>query len=231
MLAIATVALFGLILPASGTTATFTGVARSIDGDSLYVGDREVRLFGIDAPEYHQTCTRDGRAWACGADAAKQLSSLVTGRPVRCEQVDTDEYGRIVARCAVGGVELNRIMVLTGYAIAYRHYSNDYVSAEQTARTYRRGIWASTFEMASMYRHEGELIRQVPQTPVRRVEPQHSRSAVTSTGSCKIKGNRGAHGWIYHLPGMPYYDQTHAEQWFCSEADAQAAGYRRAKAR
>jgi hypothetical protein len=44
-----------------------------------------------------------------------------------------------------------------------------------------------------------------------------------------IKGNRGQHGWVYHLPGMPYYEQTHAEEMFCSEAQARAAGYRRAR--
>jgi hypothetical protein len=46
-----------------------------------------------------------------------------------------------------------------------------------------------------------------------------------------IKGNRGSNGWIYHLPGMPYYGRTRAEEMFCSEAAAQAAGYRRAKVR
>jgi hypothetical protein len=55
-----------------------------------------------------------------------------------------------------------------------------------------------------------------------------ARSAQTSQG-CLIKGNRNRKGqWIYHLPGMPYYVPTRAEEWFCSEAEAQAAGYRRA---
>lgn len=44
-----------------------------------------------------------------------------------------------------------------------------------------------------------------------------------------IKGNRNRRGeWIYHVPGMPYYDQTQPEEIFCSERQAQAAGYRRA---
>lgn len=46
---------------------------------------------------------------------------------------------------------------------------------------------------------------------------------------CLIKGNHSRRGdWIYHLPGMPYYDDTRAEAYFCTEAQAQAAGYRRA---
>lgn len=43
-----------------------------------------------------------------------------------------------------------------------------------------------------------------------------------------IYGNRNRRGqWIYHLPGMPYYDETRAEVIFCAEAEAQAAVYRR----
>jgi len=40
-------------------------------------------------------------------------------------------------------------MVATGYAVAYRRYSSDYVSAEETAKARKRGIWAGTFELPS----------------------------------------------------------------------------------
>lgn len=229
--------LLGLVPPASSAESAFTGVAHSIDGDSLYVGGREVRLFGIDAPEYHQTCTREGRPWACGAEAAKQLSALVTNKQVRCEQVDTDEHGRIVARCTAGPVDLNRTMVATGYATAYRYYSLDYASAEESARVHRRGIWAGTFEMPRQYRQEeahspqGEATRRASErSNVRHGVARQRASNSAPPNGCMIKGNRGRHGWIYHLPGMPYYAQTHAEQWFCSERDARAAGYRRSRA-
>ena len=50
-----------------------------------------------------------------------------------------------------------------------------------------------------------------------------------ASGGCNIKGNRNRKGqWIYHVPGMPYYDATRAEEVFCTEAEARAAGYRRA---
>ena len=61
------------------------------------------------------------------------------------------------------------------------------------------------------------------------MKPSRDASAVRQNSSCNIKGNRNRKGqWIYHLPGMPYYDQTRAEEMFCTEAQAQAAGYRRA---
>jgi hypothetical protein len=121
-------------------------------------------------------------------------------------------------------------MVASGYAVAYRRYSTALVPAEEGAKVNKRGIWAGTFEMPSQYRHE-EFSRPVQskprrQRPVRVTAPRPSQEP---TGGCLIKGNRGSHGWIYHLPGMPYYEQTRAEQIFCSEAEAQAAGYRRAK--
>ena len=51
--------------------ASITGRVRVIDGDSLTVDGVEVRLFGIDAPEYYQTCTRENGPWNCGIDAAQ----------------------------------------------------------------------------------------------------------------------------------------------------------------
>ena len=115
--------------PAAAQTGT-SGTGRARDGDSLMVGETEVRLFGIDAPELHQTCQRDGRGWACGEEAALRLASFVNGKTVLCERVDTDQYRRTVARCRVGNLDLNRAMVALGDAVAYRRYSSDYVSAE-----------------------------------------------------------------------------------------------------
>jgi hypothetical protein len=52
---------------------------------------------------------------------------------------------------------------------------------------------------------------------------------------CNIKGNVNTKGErIYHVPGQRYYDDTviqssHGERWFCSEAEARAAGWRKAK--
>lgn len=190
------------------------------------VGDREVRLFGIDAPEWDQLCTRAGKPWACGQDAAKQLSTLVNGKRVSCVAVNTDEHGRTVARCTANSVQVNAAMVGSGYATAYRHYSTDYVSAEDGAKAAKLGLWSGTFENPGDYRHSQEKrVRE----PIRRTV-RRSAAPQMVTG-CSIKGNRGSNGWIYHLPGMPYYGRTKAEEMFCSEADAQAAGYRRAKVR
>ena len=50
-------------------------------------------------------------------------------------------------------------------------------------------------------------------------------------GDCKIKGNIGKSGKVYHVPGSPSYantkiDESKGERWLCSEAEARAAGWR-----
>ena len=207
----------------------FSGVGHVKDGDSIMVGATEVRLYGIDAPELHQTCQRGGQSWACGAEAKAQLEALAGGKRIDCGQVGTDRYQRALARCRVGDLDINRTLVALGYAVAFRRYSLDYASAEESAKVNRRGLWSGTFEMPSEYRHP-ELARS-PSPPMRRsvarASPRMSNSAAST--ACRIKGNRNRKGqWIYHLPGMPYYEQTRAEEMFCTEAQAKAAGYRRA---
>lgn len=196
------------------------------------VGAQEVRLFGIDAPELNQSCTRSGQSWPCGADAASRLSQLVTGKEVRCSSLGTDQHRRTLARCTVGGTDINRMMVATGYAVAYRRYSIAYVSAEESAKLGKRGIWNGEFQMPSDIRHaDNQALPRSTTGSSRRERVVRFDTTPSVNGSCKIKGNRGRNGWIYHVPGMPYYAKTVAEEMFCTEAQARAAGYRRARAR
>lgn len=219
-----------LLVAAQASTAPFYGIAVARDGDSLTIDGRQVRLFGIDAPEFGQTCTRSNQSWNCGEAAAEQLSKLATGREVRCVPIGTDQYDRILARCTAGVTDINRTMVASGHAVAFRRYSSDYVSAEESAKANRRGIWSGTFQMPHLYRGETEGEARTPRRQERPV-PTTGHPA-PRTGACNIKGNRSRRGdWIYHVPGMPYYAQTRAEEMFCSEADARAAGYRRARVR
>ena len=90
-----------VLLPVSLSLATafpfaasgdIAGLARVIDGDTLEIGDRRVRLEGIDAPESAQTCRRDGtRTWACGRVAAEALAALVERRRVRGVAVEDEQ--------------------------------------------------------------------------------------------------------------------------------------------
>ena len=211
--------------------APVAGFAKAKDGDSLTVGDTEVRLFGIDAPEFDQSCTKNQQEWSCGTAAAEQLSKLVTGKHVVCGSVGVDEYKRVLGRCMAGATDVNRTMVALGYAVAFRRYSSDYVSAEESAKVNKRGIWAGKFQMPSDFRRSGDLPVPVRKSETKRSTPRASSNdwQARASSNCNIKGNRNRKGqWIYHVPGMPYYDQTRPEEMFCTEAEARAAGYRRA---
>jgi endonuclease YncB( thermonuclease family) len=137
-----------LFLSPPVTAQTFTGVASVTDGDSLEIRGTRIRLHGIDAPESRQFCTRpSGQSWRCGQQAALALSDRIGRRSVSCVARDTDRYGRTIAVCSQNGIDLNAWMDAEGWAVAYRRYSLDYVSADTEARSAGRNIWSGTFVM------------------------------------------------------------------------------------
>jgi endonuclease YncB( thermonuclease family) len=66
--------------------------------------------------------------------------------------MDVDRYGRTVAVCRAGDTDLNRQMVLDGWALAYRQHEHRYVGNEATARANRRGLWQGRFERPGDWR-------------------------------------------------------------------------------
>jgi endonuclease YncB( thermonuclease family) len=119
----------------------FSGKARAVDGDSLELGNRRVRLIGIDAPEYGQTCEKAGGTTPCGRLAHAELKFLISGKRIVCESVGYDNYDRTLAKCHAGETDLGAAMVRAGWAISY----GDYRSEERQARRARAGIWAGEF--------------------------------------------------------------------------------------
>jgi endonuclease YncB( thermonuclease family) len=135
------------------------GEYQAVDGDSFRAGKIEVRLFGIDAPEYRQMCrASDGAQKPCGKLARDQLSKLIRNKEVSCKTLDRDRYGRQVAVCKDGTLDINREMVRQGWALAYRKHSIDYVAAEREARNAKRGIWAWEFDKPEEYRSRSRAV-------------------------------------------------------------------------
>jgi len=131
------------------------GTPLVVDGDTIEVAGVRVRLFGIDAPERDQSCRRgDGSRYACGQAARDALVRAVAGSPVRCVRRDIDPYGRMVALCTAAGADLGATLVEQGEALAYRHFSRDYVGQEERARSMRAGLWQGTFERPWDWRHD-----------------------------------------------------------------------------
>ncbi|AVO36510.1 thermonuclease family protein [Pukyongiella litopenaei] len=202
-----------------------TGVIEVVDADTWDVGGARVRLHGIDAPEAAQTCRRaDGSSWRCGDWATRQTRLRFQGRHAVCTPVDTDRYGRIVARCMVGGRDAGRELVAEGVAFAFRRYSMDYDLDEKGAAVNARGLHAGQVQRPSDYR-----------AARRDAGAAAAQQVAAANAGCPIKGNVSSKGArIYHMPGQQHYDRTRinpakGERWFCSEAEARAAGWRRAR--
>jgi endonuclease YncB( thermonuclease family) len=134
------------------------GAATINDGDSITLGTERIRMRGIDAPEYTQTCRRNGADYACGALARQSLVRLIAGRPVTCSGWQRDRYGRLLGDCKAGGTDLNRAQVEAGWAVAFGGYESE----EATARAAKVGIWAGTFDQPQDWRdsHHGEVVER-----------------------------------------------------------------------
>lgn len=140
-----------VMMAAYGTTflpgGEIAGTAKVIDGDSLNLDGTEIRLFGIDAPEARQICTdKAGNPYSCGREATRALRRLIAGRPLTCQVEVLDRYGRSVARCRAGTIDVNLKMVETGWAVAYHSQALEFSAAEDQARAARKGLWQGLFD-------------------------------------------------------------------------------------
>jgi endonuclease YncB( thermonuclease family) len=120
------------------------GYATVIDGDSIEIDGKLIRLFGIDAPELEQNCYTGNLIRDCGRDSASYLSDMIYGQVIRCRIEKTDAYGRILGSCIWNKRNINEVMVLSGQAVAWTRHSDLYRETEQKARAQRAGISPSS---------------------------------------------------------------------------------------
>jgi endonuclease YncB( thermonuclease family) len=150
--------------------AAIEGRATVVDGDTIAVEGTApgIRLDAIDAPESSQLCFDGaGARYLCGSRAAESLADIIgrNGR-VRCEQKETDRYGRIVAVCFAGSTDINRELVRRGWAIEFKRYSDGrYAGTEAAAKASKVGLWSGTFEDPAEWRKSkrvGEVVDVPP---------------------------------------------------------------------
>lgn len=178
-------------------------VERVIDGDTfVFQNQQKIRLFATDAPLLD----------FCGGQEAKDyLEELILGKTVRVERKFIDGYQRINALVFRGSKLINEEMLEAGWAI-YDGSDKDEKAllkkAFNKAREEEKGIFS-------------QLCRQKENL---------------ENPECSIKGNIVVltGDKYYHFPGCRQYEQTiveknRGEQWFCTEKEAQEAGYKKAK--
>jgi endonuclease YncB( thermonuclease family) len=232
-----------LIVPSTAPALAATAVVR--DGDTIQLGDVAYRLDGIDAPELDQICIDDhADPWTCGTEARDQLTRLIAGRAVHCDDLGADKMfrRRRAGLCTIDGesVVLNQELVRQGLALSVEGLGKTQFSDDaKAARDAKRGLWKGCFVAPQDFRSarkDGALLgaacRSDRDAEIRAVLFPDDPAM---PGSCSIKGKLAARArftgnvGIYHLQGcLSYAGTTRPDRWFCSEDDALAAGFRRA---
>ncbi|HRD76586.1 MAG TPA: thermonuclease family protein [Hyphomicrobiaceae bacterium] len=201
-------------LPFAGSPP-IEGKAQVLAGGTLRVGGQLVRLAGIEAPERDQKCAlTGGRTWSCGRGAEVELSRLARGKAVKCDVKGKDEAGATLAACDAGGVDLGAALVRGGHVFAVEGMFAPYTADEADAKARKVGLWKGN-----------------PERPaVARAKAWDAAKAKAPDG-CPIKGHVVSGARVYVLPWDPEYgrrsvQKSRGERWFCSEEEAQGAGWK-----
>ena len=197
-------------------------VIRVIDGDTIEVlldGKEEtVRFLLIDTPE-----TRHPQLGVqpYGQEASAFVHDLLQGETVELEfdGSERDKYGRLLMYVYIDGESVQEMLLRKGLArVAYVYppntkYVDRYREIQAEAQKKAIGIWS----IENYVQEDGFQSEFVEQENVQ-------------SSDCNIKGNLSSSGdKIYHVPGGAHYEVTKPEQWFCSEEEAKAAGFRPAQ--
>ncbi|MFZ2158763.1 MAG: thermonuclease family protein, partial [Bradyrhizobium sp.] len=158
------------------------------------------------------------------------------GKSWTCHTKQTDRRGRQVARCEVGGEDIQKWMVANGWALAYLRFSNDYEADEKAAREAKAGMWQGAFIAPWDWRVRNKktaiLGAAKPPENARAILLASASGSVAPSPDCTIKGNVNRSGeCIYHTPASRWYAKIQMKvskgtRWFCSVEDAEAAGCR-----
>jgi len=193
-----------IFLRSKNTSASFPGyqVITVIDGDTFITADKSiVRFDTLDAPELE----------FCGGSEAKEaLIKLILGKNVRLDSQVRDINGRQIASVWMGDTWVDRKLLETGWVA----YSSSTVDKDHLLKN---------LDLANRQKQIGIY------------SPKCTQYQNPLNPKCSIKGNISGE-WLkrgqklYHLPGCAQYHTVRVElyrgeQWFCTEKEAQKAGY------
>ena len=153
-----------LFLTVSVISNEIEGFAKVIDGDTININSKKIRLEGIDAPEIKQKCSKPfinissfisfqfSKSYSCGVTSKIKLINKIDNSKIKCVSTSKDRYKRYLATCYKGKTNLNKWMVRKGYAVAYKKYSKDYIIDEEFAKKNKLGMWVGDFTTPEKWR-------------------------------------------------------------------------------
>ncbi len=180
--------LFGGSAQSSGGQADFNpnnypaiySTARVVSGDTLIVGNRYFRLFGIDAPENNQTCADGtGRPYRCGQQAAAWLRSWIQDNELECRVMQEDAKGNRLGVCSLGAYDLGAALVNAGWAVVYDKHSTIYAPYQIQAQNNARGLWQGEFYMPWDWR---KIQSRKPKIKIINQQPKRKRTFLNPLG-------------------------------------------------
>ena len=124
----------------------FADNLRVVDGDTIVLNGEKIRFSGIDTPELKQTCLNDDQKVFCGIFAKMLLIKKIGNETPKCISEGKDTYKRTLAECFINGESLSGFLVRSGYAFAYRKYSEKFIEDEEFAKENKLGMWSMKFE-------------------------------------------------------------------------------------
>ncbi|GEK34309.1 hypothetical protein KSI01_18420 [Kurthia sibirica] len=219
------------------TVGEVVKVTNVMDGDTMKVmyngKERKVRFLLIDAPEmYHKELGEQ----PFGREAQTRTRELLKkAKEVSIEFDETgareDKYNRLLAYVYADGQSVQQQLIKEGLVrVGYVYnkqaaHLDEYDAAQNKAKQAKLGIW----QYPGYVTDRGFIKSAVPNW-----QPGKSLNTSTSqkvqTADCKIKGNINAKGnKNYFLPGDPNYEQVNEEEMFCSQNEAQKAGFKKAQ--
>ena len=125
---------------------SFADNLKIVDGDTIVLNGEKIRFSGIDTPELKQTCMKGEQKVFCGMFAKMLLIKKIGNEIPECIREEKDAYKRTLAECFVNGESLSAFLVRSGYAFAYRKYSDKFIKDEEFAKENKLGMWAMTFQ-------------------------------------------------------------------------------------
>src|SRR6185295_9716708 len=148
-------ALLSIVLPASQGWAA-TAIVR--DGSTLQLGNLTYRLDGIDVPSVDQLCIDEhADGWTCGIEARDQLTKLIGGKPVRCDDLGPDPATKKqrIGVCKIEGdtTSLSQLLVRNGFALNIEASASGRFKADEArAKDDRQGLWKGCFAAPREFR-------------------------------------------------------------------------------
>ena len=117
-----------------------------VDGDTIILNGEKIRFSGIDTPELKQTCMIGDQKVFCGISAKMLLIKKIGNETPKCIREGKDIYKRTLAECFVKGESLSVFLVKSGYAFAYKKYSDKFIKEEEFATENKLGMWSMKFQ-------------------------------------------------------------------------------------